>query len=144
MFDLNKTWQLDSRLEADTFPIMSYAECSFRLMNDSRWPWVIIVPQVAGAEELHDLSKPQIDNALMMATQIGGKLKSYTGGNKINTAAIGNIVRQLHIHVVARNEGDPNWPAPIWGYGTAEKYSGAEGKVLAEKLKEEFRASLFS
>ena len=81
---------------------------------------------------------------MRFASHVGEKLKTFTGASKINTAAIGNIVNQLHIHVVARHEDDPNWPAPVWGFGEAEKYSGAEGKALAEQLKEEFRVSLFS
>ena len=144
MFGLNNSWKLDARLQADTFPIFSYADNAFLLMNDRRWPWVIIVPQVAGAEELHDLSITQQENAIRLATHAGEKLKAFTGADKINTATIGNIVRQLHIHVIARKEDDPNWPAPVWGYEKADKYSGAEGKAMAKQLKEELRVSLFS
>ncbi len=144
MSELNNPWKLDARLKVDTFFVFSTSECEFRLMNDKRWPWIILIPQVADAVELHDLSVPQQENVMRMASHIGEKLKAFTGASKINTAAIGNIVSQLHIHVVARREGDPNWPSPVWGFGEAEKYSGADGKALAEQLKEEFRVTFFS
>ncbi len=144
MFGLENTWQLDPRLQADTFPITSHGEYLYLLMNDKRWPWIIIVPQVYGLEELHDLPPGRIGTAMQIAADAGKKLKAFTGCDKINIAAIGNIVRQVHIHVVARSEDDPNWPAPVWGFGEKQKYDGADGTALAAQLKEQLRVSLFS
>ena len=139
-----KTFQLDPRLKADTFPVKGFDLCDCLLMNDKRWPWLIMVPRRVDLEELDDLSHPLRDGVFQEVSFTGEKLKAFTGCKKINIAAIGNIVRQLHIHVIARDEGDPNWPGPVWGFGQQQKYSGAEGTTLAAQLKEELRVSLFS
>ncbi|MEM8748728.1 MAG: HIT family protein [Pseudomonadota bacterium] len=144
MFELRKTWQMDPRLAADTIEIATLGESKILLMNDKRWPWVIVVPMINNAEELHDLAPGRRESALQLACHLGENLKAHTGCEKINIAALGNIVRQLHIHVVARSENDPNWPAPVWGYGVAERYSKAEAQALCDSLKETFRATLFS
>ena len=131
------SWQLDSRLANDTLPVFDNGGVTILLMNDRRWPWLILVPKVAGAEELHDLG-PEIGPVVMdIAISAGERLKAMTDCEKINIAAIGNMVRQLHIHVIARNEGDENWPGPVWGYGSAEPYSESEANALIGKLKEQ-------
>ncbi|MEP0942839.1 MAG: HIT family protein [Rhizobiaceae bacterium] len=131
------SWQLDSRLNNDTIPVFDNGGVSILLMNDRRWPWLILVPKVVGAEELHDLG-PEIAPVVMdIAISTGEKLKSMTGCEKINIAAIGNMVRQLHIHVIARSEGDANWPGPVWGYGSAEPYNETEASDLIGNLKEQ-------
>ena len=131
------SWQLDSRLAGDTLPVFDNGGVTILLMNDRRWPWLILVPKVAGAEELHDLG-PEIGPVVMdIAISAGEKLKALTACEKINIAAIGNMVRQLHIHVIARNEGDQNWPGPVWGYGSAEPYEEPEAAELVAKLKEQ-------
>ena len=129
------TFQLDPRLEADTFSVTDFEVCTCRLMNDNRWPWLILVPRKAGAEELFDLSPSQQEAAMREASQAGEKLKSLTSCSKINIAMIGNIVRQLHIHVVARMDGDANWPAPVWGFGQREGYSPEHARGLIAHLK---------
>ena len=131
------SWQLDSRLARDTLPVFDNGGVTILLMNDRRWPWLILVPKVAGAEELHDLG-PEIGLVVMdIAISAGEKLKAMTDCEKINIAAIGNMVRQLHIHVIARNEGDQNWPGPVWGYGSAEPYRESEAAELVAKLREQ-------
>ena len=131
------SWQLDSRLARDTLPVFDNGGVTILLMNDRRWPWLILVPKVAGAEELHDLG-PEIGPVVMdIAISAGEKLKAMTDCEKINIAAIGNMVRQLHIHVIARNEGDQNWPGPVWGYGSAEPYREPEAAELVAKLREQ-------
>ena len=132
----NPDWRLDSRLQADTMAVLENSEYVVVLMNDSRWPWLIVVPKVPGAEELHDLDQTRRTAVMDHATLLGERLKAMTQCDKINIAAIGNIVRQLHIHVIARIEGDPNWPAPVWGYGKAEKYDDTQATELIAQLKE--------
>ena len=130
------SWQLDSRLARDTLPVFDNGGVTILLMNDRRWPWLILVPKVAGAEELHDLG-PEIGLVVMdIAISAGEKLKAMTDCEKINIAAIGNMVRQLHIHVIARREGDANWPGPVWGFGVAEPYGEAEAAALVAELKD--------
>jgi diadenosine tetraphosphate (Ap4A) HIT family hydrolase len=127
-------FKIDPRLEADSLPLGRLALCELRLMNDSRWPWLMLVPMRNGASELHDLAPA--DQALLWAeTAMAGKaLKDAASALKINTGALGNIVRQLHVHVVARSEGDPNWPGPVWGFGARQPYAAGAAGQLAARL----------
>jgi len=129
-------FQLDPQIEADTFAVTELSVCTVRLMNDSRWPWLILVPKKAGIEELHELSPSLQEEAMREAATAGEKLKAMTSCTKINTAMIGNMVRQLHIHVIARVDGDTNWPGPVWGFGEKEPYAKAHGEALAAHLRE--------
>lgn len=144
MSESNSNWQLDSRLQGDTIVLCETDERTLLLMNDQRWPWLILVPKVAGAEELHDLPGDRVQRELLIATRLGENLKTLTRCEKINIAAIGNSVRQLHIHIVARQSGDPNWPAPVWGYGTAECYASADSEKMLQKLKDQNFAQTIS
>jgi diadenosine tetraphosphate (Ap4A) HIT family hydrolase len=96
--------------------------CELRLMNDSRWPWLLLVPQRPEAVEIHDLTP--LDQAMLSfeTTMVSQALKRVTDCGKINIGALGNIVPQLHVHIVARNEGDPGWPGPVWGLGPRKAY----------------------
>ncbi|MDH6264770.1 diadenosine tetraphosphate (Ap4A) HIT family hydrolase [Rhizobium sp. SG_E_25_P2] len=127
---------LDERLSNDSALIVRIGLCELRLMNDRRWPWLILVPQRDGLSELFDLAP--LDQAMLTfeTNLVGAALKKVTGCEKVNIAAIGNIVRQLHVHVVARSAGDPNWPAPVWGYGTREPYSTEEIDAFANRVLE--------
>jgi diadenosine tetraphosphate (Ap4A) HIT family hydrolase len=124
---------LDPRLAADSFFVGELELCRVLLMNDSRFPWLILVPRRAGLSEIHDLS-PQ-ERALLVeeAAFAGARLKALSAAKKINTGALGNIVAQLHVHVVARFEGDAAWPGPVWGAGKAEAYApeAAEERLAA-------------
>ena len=131
---MSTEFSLDARLSADTHAVMDLGNSSLRLMNDSRWPWLILVPRIANACEWHDLTKGQrimIDDEVAISSRA---LKAVVGCEKINIAAIGNMVRQLHIHIVARNEGDANWPGPVWGFGSSIAYDPAVSAELIEKL----------
>jgi diadenosine tetraphosphate (Ap4A) HIT family hydrolase len=127
---------LDERLEKDSRSIAITGLCDLRLMKDRRWPWLLLVPRRPGISEIFELTP--LDQALLTfeTNMVAGALKSVTGATKINVGALGNIVRQLHVHVIARFEGDPNWPGPIWGHGTPELYSDEDMKTLIAKLRE--------
>lgn len=127
-------FKLDEQLEADTIELVTVNGCKLLLMNDRRWPWLILVPMVAGASEWHDLEPGAASRAFVTAMEVGKVLKQATGCEKINTAAIGNMVRQLHIHVIARSPGDANWPAPVWGFGKREEYGDGEYGSLEQAL----------
>ncbi len=130
-------FELDARIDRDSALIKKLDLCQLRIQNDSRWPWLVMVPERPGMTEIFELSPA--DQALLLAevTRVGAALKQVTGATKINTAAIGNIVRQLHVHVIARFEGDANWPGPVWGFGQAVPYADAERqKIFLEKLVE--------
>ncbi len=119
---------LDPRLAADTFAVGDLPLSRVLLMKDSRFPWLILVPRRANLSELHDLSPQERATLVDEAALVGEKLKNLTGANKVNIGALGNIVAQLHVHVVARFEGDAAWPGPVWGAGKAEPYAPEAAK----------------
>ncbi len=135
MLGLSKTWVLDPALQRDTFKVTSLSICDVRLMNDARWPWLILVPRIPDAVELFDLAGGPRETAMHEAAEAGQKLQAITSCEKINIAMIGNMVRQLHIHVIARASGDENWPGPVWGYGEAEPYDPPHAEALAAHLR---------
>jgi diadenosine tetraphosphate (Ap4A) HIT family hydrolase len=112
---------LHPRLEADTVFIVDWPLCRVLAMNDARYPWLILVPR-RRASQLHDLNER--DRALLIeqVSQAGEKLKSLVQAAKINIGVLGNLVPQLHIHVVARNPSDAAWPGPVWGQGPPKPY----------------------
>ena len=126
---------LDGRLEADSEQLMWLGLCELRVMNDRRWPWLLLVPQRPGAEEIHEMTP--LDQAMLTfeTNMVAQALKTVTGCTKINSAALGNIVRQLHVHVVARSEGDPGWPGPVGGYGSREPYKRSDIHQFAQRIK---------
>ncbi|SMD17354.1 HIT family protein [Rhizobium sp. RU36D] len=115
-------FELDERLARDSVSLTKLGLCDLRLSRDSRWPWLILVPQRPGLTELFEMTP--LDQAMLTFEQtlVASALKKATGADKINIAAIGNIVRQVHVHVVARFEADANWPGPIWGFGQSVAY----------------------
>jgi diadenosine tetraphosphate (Ap4A) HIT family hydrolase len=124
------SFALDERLAKDPLVIGDMRLSRVLLMNDARWPWLILVPRREGAVELTDLDAD--DRALLIeeAASAARFLKAHTSALKINLGALGNVVRQLHLHVVARNVGDPAWPGPVWGHGAATPYDEAEARAL--------------
>jgi diadenosine tetraphosphate (Ap4A) HIT family hydrolase len=124
-------FELHPRLAADTVFATDWALSRVMLMNDARYPWLVLVPRRAGLTELHELS---IGDRALLIEEIAlasERLKALTGAAKINTGALGNLVPQLHIHVVARKPGDAAWPGPVWGQGAAVPY---EPRILKELL----------
>ncbi|MEO1066346.1 MAG: HIT family protein [Pseudomonadota bacterium] len=104
------------------------------LMNDVRYPWVILVPRVAGVQELYDLHRAQRALFTDEITATAKALQTVTKGHKMNVGALGNIVRQLHVHVIARFEKDATWPGPVWGEGEREPYAD-NGDAFAALLR---------
>ncbi|MBP0438473.1 HIT domain-containing protein [Tianweitania sediminis] len=128
-------FEIDARLEADSEHLAWLSLCELRLMNDSRWPWLILIPQRAGILEIHDLT-PLDQTMLTFETNlVAESLKRITSCDKINTGALGNIVRQLHVHVIARTEGDSAWPGPVWGHGPREPYRREDLHQLAARVQ---------
>ena len=127
-------FELNERLSADSELVVTLGLCQLRLMDDRRWPWLILVPQRAGIEELFEL-RPLDQALLTFETNLAAEaLKKVTDATKVNVGALGNIVRQLHIRVIARHESDANWPGPVWGFGTREPYGADEKKALVDKI----------
>ena len=129
---------LDKRLAADTVPVLTLGLCQLLLMNDARWPWLILVPQRAEITESHELTPLDQTMLAFETNTVSEAFKALTGCKKINIAAIGNMVPQLHIHVIARNEDDPNWPKPVWGYEKATPYKALECAEMVARLRAAF------
>jgi diadenosine tetraphosphate (Ap4A) HIT family hydrolase len=127
-------FQPDERLVRDSDLLTKIGLCELRLMKDSRWPWLVLVPQRPDVSEVFDLTPLDQTMLTFETVLVAEALKTVTGATKINIGALGNIVRQLHVHVIARSEGDPNWPGPVWGFGAAEPRSADETKAFAAKL----------
>ena len=128
-------FELHPQLEADTIYIASLDTCELLLMNDSRWHWLILVPRIEEAVEWHELFTDQRQDIDFEIANTASALKAVSGCEKINIASLGNMVRQLHIHIVARYSGDANWPGPIWGYGERAPYSAEQLQSFVSNLQ---------
>ena len=126
---------LDSRLAADSVLIADGPLSQIRLMNDERFPWIVLVPRVPGASEWIDLDGGQQRLLLAEINQLSQLLRTEAGVEKINIGALGNVVRQLHVHVVGRHAGDPAWPGPVWGSGAALRHDPEELAALTVRWR---------
>jgi diadenosine tetraphosphate (Ap4A) HIT family hydrolase len=130
------SFELDNRLARDAFVIGDWPLARVLLMNDARWPWLILVPRREGLVELTDLELADQTQLMDEAGRASRFLKSRARADKINVGALGNIVRQLHLHVVARVVGDPAWPGPVWGHGVATPYDDGAARALIGAARE--------
>jgi diadenosine tetraphosphate (Ap4A) HIT family hydrolase len=131
---------LDPRLASDTLPVAELPLCRVLLMNDARFPWLILVPAKPGLAELFDLDAADRARAVEEIATASRALDFVCSPDKINIGALGNIVRQLHIHVVARHAGDPAWPGPVWGFGAPVPYTPDERATVAARFLAALRA----
>lgn len=129
------SFELDRRLADDGAFVADWPLCRVLLMDDARFPWLILVPRVAGAVELDDLDADDRINLLHEIECAMRVLRSVAPCDKLNLGALGNIVRQLHVHVVARSVGDAAWPGPVWGSGAAIRYEPAARAAMVERLR---------
>ena len=116
---------LDPRLAADSAFIADGPLSQVRLMDDTRFPWLVLVPRVNGVSEWLELDGGQQRLLLAEINQAGQLIRAQPGVEKLNIGALGNIVRQLHVHLIGRHEGDPAWPGPVWGQGAAARHAPA-------------------
>jgi diadenosine tetraphosphate (Ap4A) HIT family hydrolase len=113
-------FSLDPRLAAESDLVLEGELCRWLLVDDARYDWLVLVPRVAGAEEWVDLPPEQQAGLLDEVNQAADVLRALGRCDKLNIGALGNVVRQLHVHVVARRVGDAAWPGPVWGFGARE------------------------
>ena len=113
---------LHPRLDADAVFIADWPLCRLLLMNDARYPWLILVPRRAGAVEMTDLAADDRAGLLNEMIRAGEIVRGLPGVTKLNIGALGNLVPQLHVHIVGRHPGDPAWPGPVWGHSAATPY----------------------
>lgn len=129
MFDLHP------RLAQDTFLVGQYALCDVLLMNDSRYPWLILVPRRDAMREIHQLSESDQQLLIQESSFTASQMLALFSADKMNVAALGNQVEQLHVHHIARFKTDACWPEPVWGRGTAEPYSDIAAKAMLSQLR---------
>lgn len=135
-------FELDGRLAADTFVLGSTPLSRVLLMNDARFPWLILVPERADVSEPFDLSEADQEQLWQESMRLGGAMKAHFAADKINVAALGNQVAQLHVHHIARFHVDAAWPGPVWGVGRAVPYEAAAVQALMHELRSVLREPL--
>jgi diadenosine tetraphosphate (Ap4A) HIT family hydrolase len=108
-------WTLHPQLAADTHEVGDLPLSRLLIINDANYPWVILVPRQAGITEILDLGAAEQTQLIGEITRTGAALKAITACDKLNIAALGNVVPQLHVHIIARSKSDPAWPQPVWG-----------------------------
>ena len=129
------SFELDPRLAADTVLITDLPLCRALLFNDRRYPWVIRVPRVADVREIHQLPEPSRHQLMTESCRVASVLEELFAPDKMNVAALGNIVPQLHVHHVARRREDPAWPGPVWGHSPREPYPASEATERVRQIK---------
>ena len=128
-------FELDGRLAADTFVLGSTSLSRVLLMNDARFPWLILVPERADVSEPFELSDADQAQLWQESMRLGEAMKAHFAADKLNIAALGNQVAQLHVHHIARFHTDDAWPGPVWGVGSAVPYSDAARDALIGELR---------
>ena len=128
-------WTLHPQLEQDTVTIADLALSRLLLSRDANYPWLLLVPRRPGATEIIDLDGAEQAQLMIEIDTVSRALKAVTACDKLNVAAIGNVVPQLHVHVVARRRGDPAWPKPVWGAAPARAYDPAERERFIAALR---------
>ena len=132
---MNETWSLHPQLAQDTVPVGDLALSRVLLANDANYPWLILVPRRAGLVEIIDLSDHHRLELMDEIAAAASALKAITECEKLNVAALGNQVPQLHVHVIARRHSDAAWPKPVWGAATPSAYHPAVRDGLIGALR---------
>jgi diadenosine tetraphosphate (Ap4A) HIT family hydrolase len=128
-------FRLDPGIARLTVPVAALGISDLLLMEDARFPWVLLVPRRAGATELIDFDAAERAALMEEIAAVSTALKAATACDKLNVAAIGNVVAQLHIHVVARFRADAAWPRPVWGFGEAVAYEAERRDKLVATIR---------
>jgi len=134
-------FQLDARLAGDTHTVGDLGMSRLLLMDDARWPWLILVPRRAGLRELIELERDAQHALLEEINACAHVLHALDKPDKLNIATLGNVVPQLHVHVIARHVGDAAWPRPVWGAGTREPYAAAACAARLAALRTALRCT---
>jgi len=133
-------FELDPRLAADTRAVARLALCRVLLMNDRRFPWLILVPERANIREIYELDAGDRAVLIEEVARAAEAMQRLHRADKMNVAALGNMVPQLHVHVIARHTSDAAWPNPVWGRGAPEPYDEAAIARTAAAVKRELGA----
>lgn len=130
---------LDPRLQADSLFVADGPLSQVRLLDDARYPWLLLVPRVAGLREWIDLDGNQQRLLLAEINQVSRLLQREPGVQKLNIGALGNIVQQLHIHLIGRRESDAAWPGPVWGSGPMQRFDADTLAARVENWRQRLR-----
>jgi len=133
-----QNFELHPTLAADTFEVTRLPLCRVLLMNDANYPWLILVPQRPSLRELFELSEEEQRQFMRESSQTARMMSRMFNADKINIAALGNVVPQLHIHHIVRYTDDPAWPAPVWGHAPAAPYAEDALNKRLEVLRETY------
>lgn len=125
---------LDPRLAADSVFVADLPLCQVRLMDDAAYPWLLLIPRRPGAVEIAELAREDRVALMDEIAFASAALRAETACHKLNVAALGNVVPQLHVHVIARFRGDAAWPGPVWGRAPARPYDAAARQALVAAL----------
>jgi diadenosine tetraphosphate (Ap4A) HIT family hydrolase len=128
------TFTLHPTLARDTVEVTRLPLCRVLLMKDRRFPWLILVPEREAVREIHELPPDDRRQLIEEITLVSQALERLFEPARLNVGALGNIVPQLHVHVIARFETDPAWPGPVWGSGAAVPYADEEIGEVRERL----------
>lgn len=129
-------FELDERLQADTVLVGRLPLCQVLLMNDNRYPWLILVPVRPDIREFYHLSADDQAQLMKESSWVAEKLADNYTADSMNVAALGNVVPQLHVHHVARHRQDPAWPGPVWGHSPAVAYGVGQLEQRLHELKQ--------
>ncbi|MDX9713975.1 MAG: HIT family protein [Dissulfurispiraceae bacterium] len=127
-------FELNERLKQDTFEVARLQLSKVLLMNDMTVPWLILVPQRSGIRELHQLEQKDLTVLVEETALVSGLMEKEFSPDKINVASLGNIVAQLHVHIVARFSNDRAWPGPVWGAAGAEQYTEHDAAKMVKRI----------
>lgn len=131
---------LDPRLAADTIPVADWPLCRVLLIRDARFPWLVLVPRRAGVTELLDLAPYDRRQLSSEIDRAAAGLRRTVTCHKLNIGALGNVVAQLHVHVIARTRTDAAWPKPVWANGVPDTYEAGAAEELIRRLNASFAA----
>lgn len=134
-------FELHPQLLADTTEICSLSLCRVLLMNDSTYPWLILVPARADMREMHELDEADQQTLMREISHVASTMEALFEADKMNVAALGNMVPQLHIHIVARHIGDAAWPGPVWGKVPAQSYTPDVREGIIAEIKEALKSA---
>ena len=129
-------FKLNFRLLEDSTFVTKLNVSQVRLNHDARFPWLILIPEIAGLKELHDIPDQKQAIVQKELNFCSAALQELASADKMNVAALGNLVPQLHIHVIARKHDDSAWPKPVWSAGEAKPYEEENLAMLVNKLRQ--------
>ena len=128
-------WSLHPQLQKDTIDIGDLPLCRVLVIKDANYPWLLLVPRRADASEIIDLDEVEQAQLLTETSRVARALKEITKCDKLNIAALGNVVAQLHLHIIARRVGDAAWPRPVWGVVPAVPHDAGEVQLFIGALR---------